>query len=521
MGYKDNAFVVAFAVGAVLIAIMKFITGGSPVIGGVVASALAIAVMLFYMVSEKRTRPPSTFPRLGDEVYYLGLLYTLTSLCVALVALFLIDNAQLTHERRTDEMVGSFGIALLTTIAGIVMRIRLLDQRSTDLDLDATIIRIPRIVETEQDEPWPNDGDGKFTGSNRHGATIDLETYAFELRRQLQLSTDAFASFTNQAIVQAKTLHSHSEEMMRTFHDGLEKAARSELQSIQASFQAITSSTQKVIDHAETQQLNVQEVFEILESRLHGLGGIVERLQEGSDTATHGLEAVAEQSRESGEVLSSGARALNRQLGELASAVNVQIKGQTEINEQAEQSLQQINNVNLVLPQFGEMTRNVSDELNKLPDSLEAVNAFANNIGNLGNAGKEFAALAEQANSVTERLAQLSDAGTKQEAELSVAVTKLRALGDAVGAEIDIHQNLHKALQKLSRLVDNFDRYGQHLGDSEREIQRVNAGLKRFSESLEESGPQLAETISAAIVAIDEVKSKDKSRKNRLGRLFR
>ena len=81
---------------------------------------------MLYTAHQKRARPENEHSRLGDEVYYLGLLYTLTSLCAALVTLFLLDEwsrifggeVKLTLEQRTDEMIGSFGIALLTTIAG-------------------------------------------------------------------------------------------------------------------------------------------------------------------------------------------------------------------------------------------------------------------------------------------------------------------------------------------------------------------------------------------------------------------
>ena len=91
---------------------------------------------------------------MGDEVYYLGLLYTLTSLCTALVSLFLLYGGEQTLEKRTDEMIGSFGIALLTTMAGIVMRMTLQRQGTEGQE---TIIRIP-----------PSDSDSS-------GGTVEIE----------------------------------------------------------------------------------------------------------------------------------------------------------------------------------------------------------------------------------------------------------------------------------------------------------------------------------------------------------
>ena len=126
----EYAFVWAFLAGFALIFAMKLFAPGPPVVVGVATSMIAIAIMALYMAYQKRTCPENEHPRLGDEVYYLGLLYTLTSLCAALMTLFLFDEGsrflggegKLTLEQRTDELIGSFGIALLTTIAGIVIR---------------------------------------------------------------------------------------------------------------------------------------------------------------------------------------------------------------------------------------------------------------------------------------------------------------------------------------------------------------------------------------------------------------
>ena len=120
--------------------------------------------MWLYQANQRRVRPVSEQSRLGDEVYYLGLLYTLTSLCAALISLFLVFGGERTLEGRTNEMIGSFGIALVTTMAGIVMRVNL--QRHY-AEGRATIIRIPHSA-----------GDPDGGGVNIEHVTVDLERYA-------------------------------------------------------------------------------------------------------------------------------------------------------------------------------------------------------------------------------------------------------------------------------------------------------------------------------------------------------
>ena len=111
---SEHGFEWAFALGFVVIFATKLVARGQPILGGIVASGIGVVIMVIYVVQQRRERPEGEHSRLGDEVYYLGLLYTLTSLCAALVSLFLLDGDERSLDERTNEMVGSFGIALLT-----------------------------------------------------------------------------------------------------------------------------------------------------------------------------------------------------------------------------------------------------------------------------------------------------------------------------------------------------------------------------------------------------------------------
>ena len=135
-----NAFVWAFRIGVAVIFLAKLIAQGRPILGGVVASALGIVIMGLYRRQQEGVRPEREHPRLGDEVYYLGLLYTLTSLCAALVSLFLLFGGEQSLEERTDEMIGSFQDRTSHNHAGIVMRMTL---QGPGPEGEDTVIRIP------------------------------------------------------------------------------------------------------------------------------------------------------------------------------------------------------------------------------------------------------------------------------------------------------------------------------------------------------------------------------------------
>ena len=74
----ERGFEGAFWIGVALIAVVKLVAQGWPIFGGIVAAVLGIGIMWLYKRDQKQVRTEGEHPRLGDEVYYLGLLYTLT-----------------------------------------------------------------------------------------------------------------------------------------------------------------------------------------------------------------------------------------------------------------------------------------------------------------------------------------------------------------------------------------------------------------------------------------------------------
>ncbi len=316
----EHAFEWAFGIGFVIISAAKLVSRGQPILGGIVAALFGIAIMLWYRSSQSRIRPESEHPRLGDEVYYLGLLYTLTSLCAALVSLFLLLGGEHTLEERTDEMIGSFGIALLTTMAGIVIRMTL--QRH-GTDSQETIIRIPTEIE---------------------GVTVDLERYAFELRRQLQNSTNAFASHANQAILQAKTTHAHMDEMMQSFHDGLEEKAKAGLENLHVIYNAVAEKADEARQRTKEQWAGIQSALEKLEAQVKNMDESIERIQIGSGETAENLEAIGAQAKASAQALNHLAEntSMSNAISNLeinARAVTEQLAGMAGAGKRYEEAL--------------------------------------------------------------------------------------------------------------------------------------------------------------------------------------
>lgn len=98
----------------------------------------------------------------GDSVYYLGFLFTLVSVGVALYH-FSVDPAQ------TADFVANFGIALLTTIAGLALRVLLTQEQRHPSDVEAS-------------------------------ARLDLARAAHELRTEIDGAVEQVKGFSDQVL---------------------------------------------------------------------------------------------------------------------------------------------------------------------------------------------------------------------------------------------------------------------------------------------------------------------------------
>ena len=523
----EHAFEWAFGIGFVLIFMGKLIAQGQPILGGIVASALGIGIMGLYRHDQKRIRAEDQHPRLGDEVYYLGLLYTLTSLCTALVSLFLLYGGEQTLEKRTDEMIGSFGIALLTTMAGIVMRMTLQRQGTEGQE---TIIRIP-----------PSDSDSSGGTVEIEGVTVDLERYAYELRRQLQNSTNAFTSHANQTILQAKTTHAHMEEMMQAFHIGLEEKAMVQLESLKATYESVAEKAAEARQRTEEQGAGIQGALERLEAQVKNMDESIERIRAGSGETAENLAAIGTQAKASAEAFAESGKTVTEGLNSLAEATDAEKTHQVArkqfavemdemLNRQAEkwigvqgqarEAMQQMEQTNQALASLGQEAQRTNTELTLLPDGVHKATMAIEHLAEITSASNAITGLEANAKAVTEQLAGIAGAGRRHEEALDATVKKLQALAEVTDTEFEGRAKLQEAIAVIAEIATTAGKYSENLKDTEREVQRINRGLNSVQNALQDEGLSLAEVLKKAIVAFDEAKQRDNRTRNVIQRMF-
>jgi hypothetical protein len=97
-------------------------------------AAWAVSLMLFYgVVAYRMPLVRLRLDRLGDNFYYLGFIFTLASLSAALL--------QLRAGTPIETLLGSFGIALATTIIGVAGRVMFVQMRGEIDEIEAQVRR--------------------------------------------------------------------------------------------------------------------------------------------------------------------------------------------------------------------------------------------------------------------------------------------------------------------------------------------------------------------------------------------
>jgi hypothetical protein len=128
----DKATILLFVLaGSVAIIVLK-LEAASLFVRVVVPCSILLSYAAFTVL---RTRFRLRYDQVGDNCYYLGFIFTLLSLGVAL---YLIQS-NVTAGRYVAEIIRDFGVALSTTLLGIVLRVFLNQLREDPSDIEEAV----------------------------------------------------------------------------------------------------------------------------------------------------------------------------------------------------------------------------------------------------------------------------------------------------------------------------------------------------------------------------------------------
>ena len=245
--------------------------------------AIPVVIMLYYTYTVYyEDEGALSIEQKADSVYYMGFIYTLVAMTASLVAL--ANNDQLDF----NSVVINFGLALTTTIIGLVVRIMWLQLDSQSLDDAESILKDRVIKQTRKLSEETENIITKMTAlsSQLEDATNQLTTNFNSLSNSFDLSTSVNSkltslttsaenintTFTNTAAT-LSNLNPQMEQLSQRVREAAQTPAdvREELSRLEGTSLTIMQELSTISSTLTELRLNLTQVFE-------GIGGEMNEL---------------------------------------------------------------------------------------------------------------------------------------------------------------------------------------------------------------------------------------------------
>lgn len=230
------------------------------------ASVLIAYALIAYWSTSLRVEPET----IGDNSYYLGFLFTLTSLAVTLY--FVVDAGNNDQARLIPEVISGFGVALVSTIVGVFIRVLMMQfrvdivarERETRLGLDDTA----RKLRTEM----------ALSIRRLKDFTVEALQQAAEREVAMKKVTDNILSDTRQAMLDvassfgaelAKSVKDQSTLAIEEVRNAVTGSSQSSIEAMRHAFEGLALSAQQMNEQNEKAQAALAQTLNQMKS--HGM----------------------------------------------------------------------------------------------------------------------------------------------------------------------------------------------------------------------------------------------------------
>jgi methyl-accepting chemotaxis protein len=244
--------------------------------------------------------------RLGDDLYYLGLTYTLVSVAHALWAFAGVLDV--------DRLVSDFGVALLTTLAGIVGRVLLYEKHASHkgaADTDQGMAQLRIEIE---------------------GAIGQMQEFRRGLALNLQQAGDSAVQSMSTAFTSLSTSASEMDEAAKAMNASLKKGA--------TAFERTFGRVGEASDALSKRVGELVEGTKVLKSVSEDLNGVIGSLKEAVEQQSSALTATLEPLKES-------TRGISKELESLKASVPPLSESIREVTQQIETAKEELSLIQL------------------------------------------------------------------------------------------------------------------------------------------------------------------------------
>lgn len=444
-GFDKASFLVFTGIGAAGIIGLKLL--GYP---QVIVTLFPIGVMIVYaLILFFSPRLQLRDDQAGDNVYYLGFLYTLVSLAYALFVF--------TPEVGASHLIGNFGIALATTILGLTLRVFFNQMRQDP-------------VEVERE------------------ARLELAEVASRLRSELDqviLDMNHFRRATQQSIAEGfEAVLEKASEGMAQSAERFEEAATAMVVKLGEAFEAFTANSNRLNEISE----NVVAAIELLLDR-------VEKIEAPSDLLTTKLEPAVEAIRQAGEEVKKRARGDERQLAKLTKALETSITGAENLATHVEALGSAAKRAEADIAMLGKQARD------NQAIQAELLDVVSNAQRLVEQQASALRAMQDGMESLTGGLSSIAAAWQREaEVMLEQIMTKGAAAREQVARDLAAAQaDQHLAMQQLSEVLAQTVRTVQgHARELEKELETSRRHTQQVHRALVDMTGELVRRLTSA-----------------------
>lgn len=438
-------FIGAFVCGFLAIALLKGVLGWP-----IAAMVVPVCVMIVYAYAISRhTRDAMREEFAGDSAYYLGFLFTLISLSIALI------QFNVNHDSG-DQVAASFGIALATTITGLALRVLL-----------GRLAQSPTETETEAREALTDAA---------HALRAELDQSVEELRtfreRVVQTSTELVEGVSGQA---KKGIEEAAEELRGAAKDvrgdlvGSFKEFGKAATQLQGSATRVGKAAENFAGRVEKLRLDEALLERTLLGALDPVKLAMEKVGSEIQETASSQAALREQISRAAASIAQFAEPL----GELEVVTGGLAKGLSAVGESHER-----------LVAFAEQLRRTHEQLEVLDSSVGQLQS------GIGSSGQAFASLNSQLDLDT---VKVRDA-------VAMLDSQVRKLGGEIGQQSEAFSRGGEGVAALGRqageVASTFESAGAAASRFNEDLSRLAGGIVAPLESVGEVADKLKAAVS-------------------------
>ncbi|UAY04236.1 methyl-accepting chemotaxis protein [Ensifer adhaerens] len=370
-----------------------------------IVTTIPIVLMLVYLVLNLLPGLRVRSEQAGDNLYYMGFIFTLASLGISLY--------KFTGEASIEDVVRNFGIAIVSTITGIALRIFYNQMRRDPADIETAVrvelAEMTRRVRTELDTSAL-----EFSSYRRTSNQMLSEGFE-EIARQAQRNGEAVrASIEAMSVKATQTIQETSEKLLATLektHAQLAELADKNVKTVERVAEQVDKSVGQVVQRADALSSTMESLtakFSIARSPDEILRvdvtPAIEALKDLVDGNVKSIEANTVAARDTAKKVITAIGPFKQVAAQL-NALSVDIKGSTAAVGSSAEAL-------------GKASEQIREAMDAVRSMLDAERNTAEQVRNL----------ARVVNTLELRSSERDERGAVQSDRIEIALAKVEAI---------------------------------------------------------------------------------------------